>query len=224
VSGPCSQRDADLALLAMGALDEAESLDLLSHVEGCPRCATTLAELRSTVSALDMADPDLLDAETAPPAGLDARVLAAVDREANRHHLALRITRWAVAAAAAVLMLAGVGWVISSRGAQPGEDGTTVAFASVAGSEPDVSGTATVTGRAWGTEVNLVIEGTDPGTVYRVWLADGSGQRTSAGTFRGADRTLNVTVASALPLPQATIIGMTTETADPLVVVPVPQV
>jgi anti-sigma factor RsiW len=224
MSGPCSQRDADLSLLAMGALDEAESLALLSHVGGCPRCATTLAELRSTVAALDLADPDLLDPVTAPPAGLDARVLAAVDREAKRRRVAVRITRWAVAAAAAVLMLGGVGWVISSRGAPPGEDGTAVVFASIAGSEPQLSGTATVTGRAWGTEVNLVIEGTDPGTVYRVWLADGSGQRTPAGTFRGADRTLKVTVASALPLPQATSIGMTTETADPLVLVPVPQV
>ncbi|MGB7983351.1 MAG: anti-sigma factor [Candidatus Nanopelagicales bacterium] len=223
MSRPCSQRDADLAVLAMGALDESESLALLSHVGGCPLCATTLAELRSTVAALDTADPDRLDPVTAPPAGLDARVLAAVDREAKRHQLAVRITRWAAAAAAAVLMLAGVGWMISSRGEAPGEDGTTVAFASVAGSEPQVSGTATVTGRAWGTEVILVVGGTEPGTVYRVWLADGSGQRTPAGTFRGADRTLEVTVASALPLPQATSIGMTTETADPLVLVPVPQ-
>ena len=222
MSGPCSQRDADLAVLAMGALDEADSLTLLSHIEGCPRCTANLAELRTTVAALDMAAPDRLDPVTAPPPGLDTRVLAAVDREANRHQRAARITRWAGAAAAAVLMLAGVGWVISSRGAAPGEDGTTVAFASVTASEPRVSGTATVTGRAWGTEVILVVEGTEPGTVYRVWLADGSGQRTPAGTFQGADRTLKVTVASALPLPQATSIGMTTETIDPLVLVPLP--
>lgn len=223
MSEPCSPRDADLAVLALGALDEVDSLRLLSHVEGCPRCAATLAELRTTVTALDLADPDRLDRVAAPPAGLDARVLAAVDREANRHRLAARITRWALAAAAVVLMLAGLGWVISSRGATPGEDGTTVAFASVSASEPRVSGTATVTGRAWGTEVVLVVEGTEPGAIYRVWLADGSGQRTPAGTFRGADRALTVTVASALPRPQATSIGMTTEAADPLVLVTVPQ-
>ena len=223
MSGPCSQRDADLAVLAMGALDQADSLALLSHVEGCPRCTANLAELRTTVAALDMADPDLLDPVTAPPAGLDARVLAAVDREANRRQRAVRITRWSVAAAAAVLMLAGLGWVISSRGGAPGEEGTTVEFASITASEPQVSGTATVTGRAWGTEVILVVGGTEPGTVYRVWLADGSGQRIPAGTFQGADRTLKVTVASALPRQQATNLGMTTETTDPLVLVPLPQ-
>ena len=223
MSGPCSQRDADLAVLAMGALDQADSLALLSHVEGCPRCTANLAELRTTVAALDMADPDLLDPVTAPPAGLDARVLAAVDREANRRQRAVRITGWSVAAAAAVLMLAGLGWVISSRGGAPGEEGTTVAFASITASEPQVSGTATVTGRAWGTEVILVVGGTEPGTVYRVWLADGSGQRIAAGTFQGAERTLKVTVASALPRQQATNLGMTTETTDPLVLVPLPQ-
>ena len=81
---------------------------------------------------------------------------------------------------------------------------------------PDV--TATVTAKAWGTAVDLVVNGSTPGVVYRVWVADSEGARTSAGTFMGADRTLTVAAAAGLARSDATVLGVSTDDGDPLVV------
>ena len=218
----CDEWSRDLAALAIGALGPQERVAVVAHVDGCPACAQALADLRATVAVLDRADPDHLRQPVPAPSGLDSRVLEAVAQEKARSRRRA-LVRWG-AAAAAMAVIVGTGALIASRTSAPAPVGEVVALA--APSDPGVpSGelelpdvTATVTPKAWGTAMDLRVDGSTPGVVYRVWVADATGQRTSAGTFMGADRTLTVATAAGLARGEATVIGVSTDEGDPLVV------
>lgn len=218
---PCARWSTDLSALALGALPPEDRVALLAHVDGCPGCAAALAELRSTVTILDRADVTHLERLNPPPRGLDARVLAVVEQERARVRQRRIVVRWGLAAAAAAVALAGVGTVLAGREPAPTTPADVVALGDPAGvGQPGV--TATLTAKAWGTAVDLVVVGSEPGVVYRVWLADEQGTRTSAGTFRGADRTLTVAAAAGLARSQAAAIGLSTDAGDPLVTAALP--
>lgn len=218
---PCRERADDLAALALDGLDPADAVAVQAHVDGCPACAAALARLRATVSALDRADPARLGAAEPPPAGLDARVLAALDMERARERRRWIGLRGAAAAAVVAVAAAVVGAVLAV-----GEDGSVrtevVTLAAPGRSPTGLTVSARLTDRAWGTAVELVVEGSEPGQVYRVWLADERGQRSPAGTFRGVRQRLEVRVAASLSRPDAELIGVSTETDDPLLVAPLP--
>ena len=218
----CDRWSRDLAALAIGALEPDERVVVIADVDGCPACAHALADLRAAVTVLDRADPDHLDEPVPPPSGLDSRVLAAVAREKAQTRQRT-LVRWG-AAAAAVVLIAGTSALIVSQRSAPAPVGEVVALAApsapaVPSGDPGVPQvTATVTPKAWGTAVDLRVDGSVPGVVYRVWVADAAGQRTSAGTFMGADRTLTVAAAAGLARGEARVIGVSTDEGDPLIV------
>lgn len=217
----CRQRSDDLAAMALGGLDPADAVAVQAHVDGCPACAAALARFRAVVSALDRADPGRLVAAEPPPAGLDARVLAALDVERARERRRWIGLRGAAAAVVVAVAAAAVGGVLAAR-----EEGSArtevVTLADPGRSMAGLMVRARLTDRAWGTAVELVVEGSEPGQVYRVWLADEQGQRSPAGTFRGVRQRLEVHVAASLSMPDAEQIGVSTETDDPLLVAPLP--
>jgi hypothetical protein len=255
VTAVCPERAGDIAMLAVGGLDDVQARALQHHLGRCPGCAASLAQMAQTVALLDLADPDHVDTPSSEPDGLDDRVLAALDalaaaegpavgdlqaegdvqalgevrsireapvaREAppTREARGARGSRgqWWLVAASIVLLLSVFGWalLLRDRGADSG--GATIALAPVSERAGDLEVTAELTAKAWGTAVDLVVTGAQPDVVYRVWLADHDGQRVPAGTFRGVDRRLQVSVASALARPDAAQIGLSTSDADPLV-------
>lgn len=220
---PCAEWSRDLAGLALGALGPDEQVAVAAHVEGCADCAGALADLLATVAVLDRADADRLDDVSLPPRGLDSRVLDAVERERVRARRRTLAVRWGLAAAAAALVVAGTGAVLTSRQPSPVPVGEVVALAAASGQgdlPPAV--TATITAKAWGTAVDLEVTGSTPGVVYRVWVADEQGVRTSAGSFMGASRTLTVAAAAGLARGEATVVGVSTDDGDPLVVAELP--
>lgn len=218
MNGPCAGWSDDLAALAMDALETDARVAVVAHVDGCAACAEALAGLRSTVAVLGHADPDRLGALALAPRGLDARVVGAVEQERALARRRTRVARWGVAAAAATLVLAGTGALVLSRAPEPGVIGEVVTLVAPPGQAPPPEVTATVAPKAWGTAVGLVVSGSTPGVVYRVWVAHADGERTSAGTFMGADRTLTVAAAAGVARKEATAIGLSTEDRDPLVV------
>ena len=62
----------------------------------------------------------------------------------------------------------------------------------------------------WGTALVLDLRGLTPSRPYGAWLADRSGERTPAGTFRAtADGSAELDLGAALPLPEVVGVGVT---------------
>ncbi len=223
MSRPCRDRAGDIAALALGALEPDEATAVQAHVDGCPACAATLREHQVLVGLIDDVDPDRLDSGHAAPSGLDRRVVAAVERERHRQRRRTLTTRWMLAAAAVVLVVAGVAGGISLAGRDSQADGFVLALSATENGDPQPVGTATIQPRPWGSAIDLVIDGSTTGRVYRVWLAAADGTRTPAGTFTGQEHRLTVSLASALETSRAATLGISTDTSDPLLEVPLPR-
>ena len=71
----CESRHGQLAMDALGRLDDAERAELELHLATCEDCRTTLAELSSTVRALDTVTDG---AGSAPAAVVPPQLAAAV--------------------------------------------------------------------------------------------------------------------------------------------------
>jgi hypothetical protein len=191
----CRTRQGDLAALALGRLDDNERTRLQAHVDGCALCRTTLYELRATARALPYASLDHLDIDDAPSSDLAERIArTARDERRRAHRTRLRRVGAAVVGVAAVLLLA-VGFVVMAR---DGDSPTALQPFAVA-----PNGAVATFGLArndQGTKIVLRQSGLDPTRVYWMWLADESGQRYNAGTFRGTEHEETITLQSALPL------------------------
>lgn len=219
---PCSDRAADLASLALGALTPEQALAVQAHVDGCRDCAATLAEHRAVVVLLDQADVGRLDHRPRTPAGLDSRVIDAVVRDRasqRRRSLMLR----GLVAAASVLVLAGVAGVLLATTREAPADSVLVVLSGRPSAQVLPGGTATVQARPWGTAIDLAVSTSEPGVEYRVWLATADGSRTPAGTFTGQGHPVTVSLASALATSQASTLGISTSSADPLLEVTLPD-
>lgn len=219
---PCRDRAGDVAALALGGLDPGERASAQAHVDGCAACAVALREQQAVAALLDLAQASPEPVST--PSGLDTRVLAAVDDEQRRRRRRAQALRWAWAGAAA---LAAVGTLVgveqSLRTGTGGSVGVEVALSPAPAATTVPTATATLTDKAWGTAIELLVVGSRAGEEYRVWLADDTGTRTPAGSFEGQDRTLTVSLAAALERAEATTLGISTEGADPLLVVSLPE-
>lgn len=131
---PWAERTVFLALHALEPDQEARATD---HVRSCPACRATIREADETFAAIGET------AATAPPPELRHRILAVVEQDTppvapvpigsgrTAGHAPRRTRRWAVAAAAAVLVagMAGAGIVVSQLGSQ--RDAATVHAATV---------------------------------------------------------------------------------------------
>ena len=94
--------EALLGAHALGALTEAEALQVKAHLAACEQCAARSAEFQQIANGLLHLSP-----EVKPPAGLRARLIAALDvspQPARRSNPAGRRLGWAGALAAVALL------------------------------------------------------------------------------------------------------------------------
>ncbi|MFT3863575.1 MAG: zf-HC2 domain-containing protein [Solirubrobacterales bacterium] len=197
-----------LGAYALGDLPADERAAVAAHLEGCEACRAELRELEGVATLLPLADPARIEAPTArPPADLGARIEAQIAAEASREGRAKRrrLRLWAggaaAAAVAAILLI-----VLLPLGGGESSPVQEVKFASLPNG---VSIDATLEPHAFGTEIQMYVEGIPSGTLCRVFLRDASGRTFPAGSFRyrwGEDS--EAELSSALDLSQATEIGV----------------
>ena len=116
-----------------------------------------------------------------------------------------------LAAAAVIAAALGIGGLLVANLGDDAET-TTVEFPATDG----VTAHADLRGSAHGTEVRLEASGLEADAVYWLWLTDDGGERVGAGTFRGADDEVAVTLTGALSLADTVRIWVTDE-ADSVV-------
>ena len=196
----CRRWRGELARRALSHDDFAADLALDAHLDGCPSCGAELDELRAVAAAAALADPERLGRAPVAPA-LAERIVARVAQEsatsARRRRLVLAVASVA-AAVTAVLLALGLS----------NDEPTPVTRIELAG-DGGVDGTATLTERAWGTEVTLEVSGLDEGEMYWLWLSDADGHRVVAGSLAGTGDQARAVLASALPTDDARRIWMT---------------
>jgi len=187
--------EALLGAYALGALTEAEALQVEAHLAACEQCAARAAEFQQIAKGLLHLAP-----EVEPPAALRARLKAALDQDAQparRSNPAGRRLGWAGAlAAVALLALNSAQWVrnaslqaqLESLAAQERAGQTAQALRSYPSSQ-------VVELEAEGIRGTLVydpgfplavlyiwgLEDPGPRQAYQAWLISADGTRTSGG-------------------------------------------
>lgn len=199
----CAVRPEDLGPYLLGHLAADEAELVAEAIESCAICSAEVARLRPVAEALALGTtPREESAVPAPAPALD-RVLAAVhDASAEgRRRVRRRVALAAAAVLVAVVAVAGLAVVVGGE-----ENGRDIALTG----RSAATGTAVVSERGWGTAISLDLHGLVPGRTYGAWLADRSGDRTSAGTFRPtADGSVRLDLAASLLLPDASVLGVT---------------
>ena len=175
----------------LGKLDGGERTAMQTHLSSCPVCQAEVRELEPVVAALADAAPDRIDEDPLPPGDLEESTLAPILKEI---HSARRHRRWSGLAAAAICVvaigLAGFTWLL-----EPAVALEPLAFSVAPGME--VQGH--LIEHARGTEIRLVVSGSQDGQTHRVTLVSEDEERVNSGTFFGiGERTLRGTFNAAL--------------------------
>lgn len=171
---------------ALGQLTGEQWRAVHEHLEMCPVCRADLDEIAPVADLLsvvrdrmrpdEFAEPDPATDGYVPP--LSPALLAQARGRSrwwsNRVPLA--------AAAAAVLVAAGVGFGVAAVAAPVAVPQEAVAVRTLAGG---VRAQAGLVAHTWGMEVKLVATGFEPGRAYRVTVTDDSGRTVGAGEFIG---------------------------------------
>jgi hypothetical protein len=152
-----------------------------AHLDGCPECRAEVRELEPVVAALADADPDRIDEDPWPPGDLEESTLAPILGEIHFARVRRRRVPWSAVAAAAICVLviglAGFTWFL----------GPAVAMEPLSFSEaPGVDVRGGLIAHDSGTEIRLVVSGSQHGQTYRVTLVSEDEERVNAGTFIGA--------------------------------------
>lgn len=178
----CDTRSGQLAMDALGRLEEAERAELATHLATCEACRATKAELTATVGALDSwaAGTTPVPAAVVPP-DLSRAILADLGSSAAAIGSGRRIRKVALAcgsiaavAVAAVLVTAG-----TNRSDLPKR---TISLQGARG----VTATAVLVERPWGTALTVREQGLPPGQTYTVSMANRQGHWWTAGSYRTA--------------------------------------
>jgi hypothetical protein len=199
----CRPFREQLGSLALGHLDDAEATAVRAHLDGCADCRTEFRSLVEVARMLPLADPDRLgEATIAPPASLGERVLSLV-REERRVASRRRRGRAVALAVAAVI----VGLVVATFVVVAPDDPAIAVTLDPEVAEARAPIEATLTSRAWGTEIRLDVRGLPEGEPCNVWLREPDDDRYAAGSFTAVSDG-DVVLASSLPLDEAAGIGI----------------
>ncbi|MEV6283862.1 zf-HC2 domain-containing protein [Kribbella sp. NPDC051770] len=190
-----------LGAYALGQLTPAEVTAVRAHLDGCPECRAELAAIAPLAEPLRLVDADRVSAEpAAPPAALEASILAAIGSEPRRRR---PIGRWLVAAAAVVVV--GAGGVGIGYGLAPKPPEIPLEPVAVAVADPAVHSTADVVPHTWGMEIKLTATGFASGRTYRVVVVTADGRTAPAGEFIGTgNREMLCNLNSSVLRPDAT--------------------
>jgi predicted anti-sigma-YlaC factor YlaD len=201
----CRDWRGDLAIEALGQLEDRQRAALLAHIDGCAECRAARTELSSVARALDLAGADRIGETDVPlpPQELGDRILdrLQVERVARRRHRTRGFVAAAVGIAATIVVVLAL--VIGSGS---GQHGTVVALHS---SDRDVHATAVLYPETSGTRVQLRVDGLDDREWYWLWVTGADGKRVAAGTFSASSERENVTMTAALSLPRAKRVWVT---------------
>jgi hypothetical protein len=192
-----------LGSLALGHLGDAEATAVRAHIDGCGECRAEFRGLREVAEMLPLADPERIgDATLRPPAGLAERVLSLVLEEQRLATRERRSRLVGIAIAAAVIAAVVVALVVAT----PSDPALAVTLDP---SVPEATAPidATLTSRAWGTEIRLVVRGLPDGETYAVWLREPDDDRSSAGSFTAIPDG-EVVLSSSLRIEDAAGIGI----------------
>lgn len=207
----CDVRTEDLGPYLLGSLQAPHRRRVAAQIEDCPACAAEVRRLQPVVAAMSRARPPAEDDEpaTIAPTAMD-RFLARVERERRSRttragRLGRRLLRpVALVAAAAALVAAAVVGVLATRSENSGFE-RELALTGTG----NVSATAALDERSWGTRIDLDVRGLTPGETYGAWLERPDGSRVGAGTFRpGADGRVAVVLTAGLPLGETDAVGV----------------
>ena len=205
-------RDWDAAYV-LGALDSADRLAFEAHLETCPECAASVAEiagLPGILGKLSADDAVALLTENDPLAGIDdhlrdaahtpgvvQRLAVAARRRRRRNRIAL------VGALVGVIAVLGVGGVVYSVNQTPAS--STVAMAAI--HQHMVEARMTITPKAWGTRFDWSCTYNDandewsPSSSYDLVVTLKSGAEETVATWSStADRASGLTASADVPI------------------------
>src|SRR5215212_9419810 len=202
----------------LGELDGGELEAMQAHLNGCPECRAEVGELEPVVAVLADADPDRIDEYAWPPGDLEESTLAPILGEIHFARVRRRRVPWsAVAAAICVLVigLAGFTWFL----------GPAVAMEPLLFSEaPGVDVRGGLIAHDSGTEIRLVVSGSQHGQTYRVTLVSEDEEQVNAGTFIGAgDEPVRGTFNAALSRKDAQRLEVCTPGGEPAFLAKLPE-
>jgi hypothetical protein len=167
----CPVTASALGAYVLGALEPDERRRFEEHLEHCAFCTAELAEFATIPSLLDQVRPeDLEPVAVTPSAGLFERVSAAARATQPR-----RRPRWLLAAAAALVLLAGAAGAVVWATNQ-GSD-------TVTASSGPVQVTLAATGADDGTAFDVTVAGLHPGEICRIVAVDEDGKHYPAGEW-----------------------------------------
>jgi Putative zinc-finger len=147
------------AAYVLGSLSDADRREFEAHLRGCPSCRQSVDELSDMPALLGQLSVDEVTAiDGGGSDALSPRVLTSLLAKVNRRRRNARLATWAVAAAAAVVMVIGV---LAGVQFQPGApasvpsraDASALTMTPVAATE--LTATVAVTGKGWGTQIDM---------------------------------------------------------------------
>jgi anti-sigma factor RsiW len=194
----CREWRESLGAYALGQLADDERAGLEAHLEGCRACRVEVGELQSVARVMPLADPERFAEPATPPRALGQRVAATIAGERRsakrwrRRRIGLAFGGAAAAAATATVLAI----FVLSGGSGPGPE-QRVSFSSL---PPGMKIAAILEPRAYGTEIQMYVEGVPSGTLCRVVLRGPKGVGVSAGTFRYRYGDEEAVLTSALDL------------------------
>jgi anti-sigma factor RsiW len=196
-----------IGALVLGQLGSEERAATEAHLEGCPDCRAEADELAPMASVLRRANPERLEPTPLPPpelAGRIARRIAAERRKARRRRVRIGFGLAGAAAAATAAVLLALSLTGSTTHTQQAQ---TFAFRHL---PRDVSVSASLEPRSYGSDVRVWVHGFRPGALCTVWLRSRDGTKIPAGSFRyvyGGDAEATE-LSSGIDPPHVTAVGL----------------
>ena len=209
-----------LGAFVLGALDPGEAAHVREHVAACEKCQEECDRLSGAARLLTSVPPQAWAQDEAKPSELGlAAMLARMRAERKKTHRRTAATSMALGAAAASAVVAGA-WGLTAQNTAPPAAGpvvrTTVAPSfTLAGSGParGVHGHVDVVPVAWGTRLDVELDGVQRGLRCRLVVLDRSGRRWNAGSWTVAYQG-SFYWSGAVAIPQDRIAAVEVVTTD----------
>jgi predicted anti-sigma-YlaC factor YlaD len=180
-----------LGVYVLGALGTAETAEVTAHLDGCESCRLDYSRLAGLPDALALVPPEAW--KPAPPSDLLlGRLLTrlSAEQQTDRRAQRRRLVAGSVAAAVAAAIIGGasVTWLRTATDSSAANPDTAQTAASwrLSGTSADgeIWGSVTVIPVAWGSRMELRLDGVHAGQECRLVVTDTSGKVWDGGSWR----------------------------------------